>query len=174
MEFKLQQAIEILERTPIVVETMLHGLSEDWINNNEGPQTWNAFDIVGHYIEGERTDWIPRMQIILSDRFDKSFEPFDRFAQFENSKGKTLDELLDEFKILRKQNLQTLQSTEINEEILNKTGIHPKFGSVTLRQLIASWVVHDLTHIHQLSRVMAKQYEEEVGPWKEFMGVLNR
>ena len=174
MKFELKQALEILERTPLVVETMLNNLNEEWIRSNEGDDTWSPYDIVGHYIHGEKTDWIPRMEIMLNDLPDKRFEPFDRFAQFRNSKGKTLNELIDEFKILRKENLTKLQSVELNDEQLNRTGVHPQLGVVTLRQLLASWVVHDLTHIYQLSRVLAKQFEEEVGPWKEFMGVLNR
>ncbi len=174
MEFNLPESIKILSRTPNVIEVMLAGLSDEWIFNNEGGESWNAFDIVGHYIHGEQTDWIPRMQVILSDKTDKMFVPFDRFAQFNNSKGKTLNELLDEFKRLRKENLHILQSANLTEADLEKTGIHPHFGSVTLKQLLATWVAHDLSHIHQLCRVLAKQYSEAVGPWKEYLGVLNR
>jgi len=172
MEFNIQSALQILERTPTVIEAMLRNLDEQWIINNEGGDSWSAFDIVGHYIHGEKTDWIPRMNIILSDDRDKHFVPFDRFAQFIDSNGKTLGQLLEEFKVLRAKNIEQLKSTDLNEEVLNRTGIHPKFGSVTLRQLLSAWVVHDLTHIYQISRVMAKQYEIEVGPWKEFLGVL--
>ena len=172
MEFNIQSALPLLERTPFVIDTMLRNLDEQWIINNEGGDTWTAFDIVGHYIHGEKTDWIPRMNLILSDNPDKRFTPFDRFAQFTESKGKSLNQLLDEFKILRAQSIEQLKSVQLTGESLNRTGIHPKFGSVTLKQLLAAWVVHDLTHIHQLSRVMAKQYEIEVGPWKEFLGVL--
>jgi hypothetical protein len=174
MEFNLQKAIEIISRTPAVVETMLYNLSEEWIMNNEGDETWSPFDIVGHYIHGEKTDWIPRMEIILSDNDDKTFVPFDRFAQFNDSKGKTLAGLIDEFKQLRKENLKKLTSANLTEADLDKTGVHPHFGAVTLRQLLASWVVHDLAHINQLTRVMAKQYSDAVGPWKEYMGILNR
>lgn len=172
MEFRLTQALEILERTPAVIETMLTGLSEEWTNQNEGPDTWSPYDVVGHYIEGERNDWITRMDIILGNKAEKTFTPFDRFAQFENSKGKTLHQLLDEFKQLRKENLFRLRSVAITETDLDKTGIHPHFGTVTLRQLLATWVVHDLNHINQVSRVMAKQYTTEVGPWAEYLSVI--
>lgn len=172
MEFNIQSAIQILERTPPVIETMLRNLDEQWIINNEGGDSWSAFDIVGHYIHGEKTDWIPRMKIILSDHPDKHFRPFDRFAQFSDSKGKTLNQLIDEFKTLRSRNIEQLKSVNLTQELLNRTGIHPNFGNVTLKQLLSAWVVHDLTHIYQISRVMAKKYEIEVGPWKEFLGVL--
>jgi hypothetical protein len=173
MKFSIASALQILERTPIVVETYLKNLNDEWIFTNEGGESWSAFDIVGHYIHGEKTDWIPRMQIILGDNPDKNFVPFDRFAQFNDGRGKTLDELLNEFKELRLQNIQKLRSIEFTEVTLKKAGIHPKFGTVTLKQLLAAWVVHDLTHIYQISRVLAKQYAAEVGPWKEFLGVLN-
>jgi len=173
MQFDLSDAIAILERTPEIVSIMLRNLPGNWINANEGGNSWSPFDIVGHYIHGEKTDWIPRMEIILNDETNKTFDPFDRFAQFEDSKGKNLCQLLDEFSALRKRNIKKLSSIQFSEKLLNKTAMHPQFGSVTLRQLFASWVVHDLTHIHQLSRVLAKQYESEVGPWKEYMGVLN-
>jgi len=173
MQFDIQMAIPVLERTPQVIESLLYGLPDEWVLRNEGPDTWSPYDVVGHLIHGEQTDWIERMQIILGDG-DKHFKPFDRTAMFEDSKGKSLNQLLDEFKVLRKDNLLKLQSIEFTDELLNRTGIHPKFGTVTLRQLLATWVVHDLTHINQISRVMAKQYEQAVGPWKEFLGVLNR
>lgn len=173
MQFDLQKSLQILERTPQVVEDLLKGLDNDWIMNNEGPDTWSPFDIIGHYIHGEKTDWVPRMNIILGEG-DKHFVPFDRFAQYKDSQGKTLQQLLDEFKQLRKENVVKLRSATINEQTLNRTGIHPKFGEVTLRQLLATWVVHDLNHIYQISRVLSKQYEVEVGPWVEFLGVLNR
>jgi hypothetical protein len=173
MEFNIHSALQILERTPLIIETMLTRLNNGWTMNNEGNDSWSAFDIVGHLIHGEKTDWIPRMQIILSDSSNKKFEPFDRFAQFNDSKGKSLDELIAEFKHLRRENINRLRSGEYTDEVLKKTGIHPKFGTVTLKQLLSTWVVHDLNHIYQVSRVMAKQYETEVGPWKEFLGILN-
>ena len=173
MKFKVEQAIQILERTPTVVEALLKGLDDEWVMQNEGGDTWSAFDIVGHYIHGEKTDWIPRMQVILGNG-DKHFKPFDRFAQFTDSKGKTLEQLLGEFDVLRKESLAVLSGISFTDEMFDRTGIHPKFGEVTLRQLLSTWVVHDLTHLHQLSRVLAKQYQQEVGPWYEFLGVLNK
>jgi hypothetical protein len=173
LKFNLKLSIEILERTPDVLHLLLQDLSEDWTKHNEGPDTWSPYDVIGHLIHGEKTDWIPRMEIILSEDKSKEFIPFDRFAQFENSKRKSLQELLDEFKMLRIENVQKLKSKNISEVDLNKTGIHPAFGEVTLKQLLATWVVHDLNHIVQISRVMAKQYKEEVGPWIEYLKVLS-
>lgn len=174
MEFNLNKSIEILERTPQVLEALLTGLSDEWILNNEGDDSWNPFDVIGHLIHGEKTDWLVRTNLILSDKTDKTFAPFDRFAQFENSKGKSISELLKEFQDLRKQNLVALKSKNITTEDLWKTGIHPTFGAVTLEQLLACWVAHDLGHIAQISRVMAKQYKDEVGPWREFLPILDR
>ena len=172
MEFNVERAIEILERTPGVLQTMLQSISTDWTSPNEGGESWSVYDIVGHLIHGEKTDWMPRMEIILSDNPDKKFIPFDRFAQFENSKGKSLSQLLDEFTSLRKARMEQLLSKGITAADLEKTGIHPFFGTVTLSQLLAAWVVHDLNHIGQISRVMAKQYKEAVGPWVEFLGII--
>ena len=172
MKFNLQQAIQILERTPQVVTSMLRGLDNAWTKSNEGKDTWSPYDIIGHYIHGEKTDWIPRMEIILG-LGDKNFIPFDRFAQFNDSKGKSLDDLLDEFSSLRSSNISKLKAAALSDSDLQKTGIHPKFGPVTLEQLLAAWVAHDLTHIYQISRVMARQYDAAVGPWKEFMRILN-
>lgn len=172
MKFKLHEAIEILSRTPSVLEILLTGLPEDWIISNEGEESWSPFDIVGHYIHGEKTDWIPRMEIILGDATNKTFTPFDRFAQFENSIGKNLNQLLSEFKELRKENLLRLSSADLSEADLDKEGIHPHFGKVTLRQLLSTWVVHDLAHINQISRVLAKQYKDEIGPWIEYFSVI--
>jgi len=174
MEFNLNKSIEILERTPEVLKTLLGGLSNEWILNNEGDETWSPFDVVGHLIHGEKTDWIGRMEVILSDKTDKTFKPFDRFAQFEESKGKSVSQLLEEFSILRKQNLVILKSKNINTKDLNKTGMHPALGVVTLENLLSTWVAHDLGHLAQISRVMAKQYKDEVGPWREFLPVLDR
>ncbi|MBL0745639.1 DinB family protein [Chryseolinea lacunae] len=172
MQFTIQKSVEILERTPQLLEIMLGGLSEEWIENNEGPETWSPYDVVGHLIHGEKTDWIPRMEIILSSKADKSFEPFDRFAQFDEGAPKTLTQLLNEFKALRKQNLNRLRAQNITQNDLLQEGRHPAFGPVTLSQLLATWVAHDLNHIGQISRVMAKQYEQEVGPWKAYLGIL--
>lgn len=172
MQFSIEKSIEILERTPLVIEDLLGGISEEWVKNNEGPQTWSPYDIVGHLIHGEKTDWIPRMEIILSDKKDKTFDPFDRFAQFKISQGQSIVQLLDEFKKLRKQNIEHLRGKKLKEQELEKKGNHPDFGEVTLKQLLAAWVAHDLNHIVQISRVMAKQYKTEIGPWKDFMGVM--
>ena len=171
MQFDIEKAMPVLERTPRVIETLLYQLADEWIYSNEGGDTWSPFDIVAHLIFGEKTDWIPRTQLILGEG-SKLFAPFDMEGHIKESKGKTMDQLLDEFKALRKHNLALLKGIDFSGETLNKTGIHPQLGMVTLRQLLAAWVVHDLTHIHQLSRVMAKQYEDAVGPWKQFMGVL--
>jgi uncharacterized damage-inducible protein DinB len=171
-QFDLDQSIEILERTPAVITAMLEGLSEEWVTRNEGADTWSPYDIVGHLIHGENTDWITRMNIILSDAPDKRFVPFDRFAQFEESKGKSLTQLLDTFRLLRDQNLQCLRSCRLSGEDFSKQGIHPEFGTVTLSQLLATWVVHDLNHIAQIARVMARQYGSEVGPWVAYLRIL--
>lgn len=172
MNFNLERSIEILERTPLVLKTMLAGLSEEWTSTNEGKETWSAYDVVGHLIHGERTDWIPRAEVILSSGGSKKFTPFDRFAQLQDSKGKSLAELLNEFQELRNQNIQFLRNKKITAENLEEKGIHPDFGEVTLSQLLATWVVHDLNHIAQISRVMAKQYKDAVGPWKVYLRVL--
>jgi hypothetical protein len=174
MDFTINRSIEILQRTPAVLKAMLQGLADDWILGNEGKGTWNAYDVIGHLIHGEKTDWIPRTKIILSDEKDKTFKQFDRFAQFEESKGKSLQQLLDEFTALRKQNIELLLSYNINSETLNQKGIHPAFGEVSLSQLLAAWVVHDLDHIVQISRVMAKQYSSAVGPWTAYLKVLRQ
>ena len=173
MKFNLQEALPILERTPQVVSSMVKNLPDSWIFKNEGGETWTVYDVIGHYIHGEKTDWIPRMNIILGEG-DKHFVPFDRFAQFKDSKGKTLDELLEEFARLRTENVQKLRNAQLDEAALHKKAIHPELGDVSLSQLLASWVVHDLTHISQIARVMARQYEAAVGPWKAYMGILNR
>jgi uncharacterized damage-inducible protein DinB len=173
MSFTVEKSIEILERTPEVLETMLQNVSADWTENNEGGETWSVFDVLGHLVHGEKTDWMARMEIIISDAPDKKFAPFDRFAQFEDSKGKTLRELLKEFKGLRKKNVDVLRSKKLTTENLEQKGVHPAFGEVTLRQLLATWTVHDLDHISQISRVMAKQYKEDVGPWTQYLKILN-
>ncbi len=172
MHFSLSKSIELLERTPAVLNILLADLSTDWTSCNEGGETWSAYDVIGHLIHGEKTDWIMRAELILSNRSDKRFEPFDRLAQFENTKGMTVLQLLTEFKKVRQANLEKLRGLNIREEDLSKTGIHPTFGEVTLKQLISTWVTHDLDHISQITRVMAKQYKVEVGPWIEFLKIL--
>jgi hypothetical protein len=172
MKFSPIKSLEILERTPDVLDALLRDISDTWSNTNEGGESWSARDIVGHLIHGERTDWKQRLDIILSDKPGLKFQPFDRFAQFEQSKGKTMSMLLDEFRELRTMNAAYLKSLKLLGADFDKKGIHPDFGPVTLSQLISTWVVHDLNHIAQISRVMAKQYKEEVGPWIEYLRIL--
>ena len=174
MNFDLNDSIEILERTPMVVTALLSGLSNRWLFNNEGNDSWSPYDIIGHYIEGEKTDWIPRMRIILSNDDDKRFVRFDRFAQLNNDKNKPIDVLLNEFSEWRRKNILELKGANVDEEKLNKKGIHPAFGEVTLRQLLAAWVAHDLNHIGQISRVMAKQFKDEIGPWTKYISIVNK
>lgn len=173
ISFNLKEAIEILERTPAVLKSLLSDLSERWVFNNEGGDSWNPFDIVGHLIHGEKKDWILRTKIILEYGVEKPFEPFDRLAQFKDSEGKTLNDLLEEFAMLRKSNIDVLNKLNLNENDFKKKGIHPEFGKVTLKQLLSTWVVHDLSHIKQISRVMAKQYKKEIGPWETYLPVIN-
>ena len=173
MQFNYDKALEILGRTPVILEQLLSGLSKDWYIHNEGEESWSPYDVVGHFIHGEKTDWLERTEIILSNAADKTFIPFDRFAQMGASTEKSIETLLREFRILREDNLKKLEALRIDERDLNKKGIHPVLGEVSLQQLLASWVVHDLGHIAQISRVMAKQYKEEVGPWIAYLGILN-
>lgn len=174
MQFELPRALEVLERTPATLRAMLGGLPEAWTAPNEGPETFSAFDNVGHLIHGERTDWIPRARIILAQGSNRRFEPYDRFAQYQESRGKTLSELLDEFGRLRSANLVTLREWQLSERELVLEGEHPSLGPVSLRQLLATWVVHDLGHLAQTARVLAKQYREAVGPWRTYLPVLDR
>lgn len=172
MDFDLEKSVEILQRTPAILRSLLQGLPDDWVFNNEGPDTFSPFDVVGHLIHGEKTDWRERAAMILQYGESKTFVPYDRFAQFEESKGKTLQQLLDEFDRLRMDNIAWLKSLQLSNQELNKKGVHPSLGIVTLRQLLSAWTVHDLTHIAQVSRVMAKQYKDEIGPWAEFFRIL--
>ncbi len=174
MKYQLEKSLEILERTPQVLKTLLAELSEEWLVNNEGINTWSPYDVIGHLIHGEKTDWIPRAKIILEQKEPITFSPFDRFAQFGESKGKTIKELLNEFEQLRLKNIHTLKSFPINGQTLGLTGKHPELGVVTLSQLLATWVTHDLVHIAQIARVMAKQYGEEIGPWRAYIGFFNK
>ena len=174
MDFDLPDALEILERTPATFRALLGGLPEAWTAPNEGPNTFSAFDNVGHLIHGERTDWIPRARVILAQGKNRRFEPFDRFAQYRESQGKSLAELLEEFARLRAENLATLRGWQLTERELALEGEHPDLGRVTLRQLLATWVAHDLGHVAQTARVMAKQYREAVGPWRAYLPVLDR
>ena len=173
MKFQLNEAFLILERTPLVLKILLLDLNAGWIHENEGENTWSPYDVIGHLIHGEKTDWLIRAKIILLDKGDKTFEPFDRFAQFENSKGKSLEGLLGEFERLRKENLSQLKGLALTADQMGLKGIHPELGNASLKELLSSWVVHDLGHIAQVSRVMAKQYEDEVGPWRQYLSVLH-
>jgi DinB superfamily len=172
--FDLALAIEVLERGPATFRALLAGLPEAWTSSNEGPDTWSAFDNIGHLIHGERTDWIPRARMILEHGRTRTFEPFDRFAQIRENLGKSMQELLDEFATLRAQNLATLRGWNLGERELALEGEHPVFGCVTLAQLLATWTVHDLGHLAQVSRVMAKQWRVEVGPWRAYLPILDR
>lgn len=174
MEFDLEQSIAILERTPQVLRTMLHALDSAWTDATEGPETWSPFIIMGHLVHGERADWIPRARLILAQGTNRRFTPFDRFAQFRESEGKTLTDLLDEFAHLRAEGVATLASWQLTDEQLALQGEHPAFGAVTLRQLLSTWVAHDLGHISQIARVMAKQYRDAVGPWRAYLGIMDK
>lgn len=172
MKFDLETAEDILRRTPPTLNSLLRHLPEAWVHQNEGPGTWSAFDVVGHLIHGEQTDWVPRARIILDHGTSRPFEPFDRFAQLQSSQGKSLSQLLDEFSALRARNLVELAKLGLGPEMWGKEGRHPDFGVVTLGQLLSTWVVHDLGHLGQISRVLAKCYGEEVGPWRAYLRVL--
>src|SRR5436853_2452892 len=174
MEFQFEHAKEILGRTPATLNALLHGLSDDWVTSNEGLESWSPFDIVGHLIHAEETDWIPRARMILEHGEGRGFEPFDRFAMFEKSRGKSLGELLATFEQLRGESLRELDEMNITPEMLGKRGMHPELGTVTLSQLLSTWVVHDLGHIGQIVRVMAKQYSEAVGVWQAYLSILSR
>ena len=173
MKFDLNKSYEILGRTPSVLRILMSDLNDDWIIHNEGPETFSPYDVIGHLIQGEKTDWRDRATMILEHGAKKAFVPFDRFAQFEESRGKSLQQLLSEFEKLRKESLSWLRSLNLTETDFDKPGMHPELGEVTLRQLLSTWVVHDLTHIAQVTRVMAKQYKEEIGPWIEYFRILN-
>src|SRR5229473_2738118 len=171
-EFSLAEATTVLTRTPTILNTLLRGLPSVWVRCNEGKDSWNAFDIVGHLIVGERTDWMPRVRIVLENGEARPFDPFDRFEQLNESQDKSLEQLLDDFARLRRDNLAALHALNLQHEDLTRRGRHPALGVVTLSELLATWAVHDLTHVHQLSRVMAQQYRDTVGPWSVYLGVL--
>ena len=171
-EFNLDQTIALLSRTPASLDALLRDLPDFWASRNEGDKTWSAVDVIGHLIHGDKTDWMPRAKMILQSGDTRPFEPFDRWAQERESKGKSLGGLLDEFTRLRTENLKELRRLNLRTEDFEKRGLHPALGKVTLSQLLATWVVHDLTHLHQISRIMANQYREAVGPWSAYLGVL--
>ena len=168
----IEETIALLARTPAALNALLRELPDTWTHRNEGENTWSPFDVIGHLIHGERTDWIPRTKLILQSGDSRPFEPFDRFAQGRESEGKSLDQLLDEFARLRSENLNQLRALNLRAEDLERRGRHPALGMVTLSQLLATWAAHDLSHLHQISRVMAHQYREAVGPWSAYLGVL--
>ena len=172
MKFDLERSIEVLSATPATVRALLESLSDDWTASRGDRESWEPYDIVGHYIHPEETDWIQRAKVILAQADGRTLPTFDRYGQFVRADGKPLSELLDEFDQIRAKNIETLRSWELVEEELDLKGVHPEFGEVTLRQLIATWVVHDLTHIRQIATVMARRYKEAVGPWKEYLSIL--
>ena len=171
--FDIDEAIQILENTPQVLAAFLGPLPDSWIHANEGEETWSPFDILGHLVHGEKADWTNRTRTILEKGISETFQPFDRFAQFRDSKGKSLTGLLTEFEQLRKKNIEYLKEQALSVNDLEKKGIHPEFGEVTLKQLLSTWVVHDLGHIRQIARVLAKQYKNEIGPWEKFLRVVD-
>ena len=168
----LQQTAALLARTPAALDALLRGLPGSWTHANEGGATWNAFEIVGHLIDCERTNWLPRARIILEHGESQPFTPFDRGGHVRETKDRSLDEALDEFIRLRARNLAELEALHLQPADLDRRGIHPSFGPITLSELLATWATHDMTHLHQLSRVLAYQYRETVGPWSRFLGVL--
>ena len=169
----MEEATAILARTPATLDAMLRGLPDGWIAAHEGGETWSPFDVIGHLIHGERTDWVPRARVILEHGEARPFATFDRFAQFATSEGRTLASLLDEFAAARQASLRELAALGVTIADLDRRGRHPQLGIVTLRQLLATWVAHDLDHIYQIVRVMSKQYGEEVGPWFKYLRILN-
>ncbi len=170
----VEDAAAILARTPAALDALLRDLPDGWVTAHEGGESWSPFDVVGHLIHGERTDWMPRARIILEHGEARAFDTFDRFAQLEVSRGRTLASLLDEFAALRQQNLRELAALRLTEADLDRRGRHPQLGAVTLRQLLATWVAHDLGHVAQTARVMAKQYRDAVGPWRAYLPVMDR
>jgi hypothetical protein len=172
-DFNLQDTIALLTRTPAALDALLRGLPQNWTHRHEGEGTWTAYDVVGHLIHGERTDWMQRARGILEHGDTRAFQPFDREAQDRDSVGKPLEQLLDEFARLRAGNLDALRGMNLGPRDFARPGRHPVFGPVTLSQLLATWAAHDLTHLHQLSRLMAHQYREAVGPWERYLGVMH-
>jgi hypothetical protein len=172
MNFQLDQAVEILSQTPATVKSLLGNLSNDWVKSEADVENWSPFDIVGHLIHADETDWIPRAEIILAQGENPTFEPFDRYAMFEKSKGKTLNELLETFVERRAESLAKLRAMDLNEDKLKLKAQHPELGEVTLEQLLSTWAVHDLTHIRQLVTVLANKYAENVGFWREYLSIL--
>ncbi|WP_339148816.1 MULTISPECIES: DinB family protein [unclassified Sutcliffiella] len=173
MEFNLKEAMEILEQTPTTIESFVGGLSKEWLSCTEGEGTWNAKEVISHLIEGEKVNWIPRLRFILQEGNSKPFPAFDRYSHM-NDKDSSITEALIAFKVIRKENLEILKKSITTDAQLELKGVHPELGEVKVRELISTWAVHDLTHIAQITRVLAKGYREEVGPWREYLGILNR
>ncbi len=174
MQYQTEHAVEVLSRTPEVLKTMLGGLSDPWVLNNYGPETFSPFDVVGHLIHGERTDWIPRARIILEHGESRTFEPFDRYAMYEDSSGQTIRQLLDTFASLRRDNIETLRALNPTPQQLRLCGTHPELGTVSLEALLATWVAHDLNHLAQIAKAMAYQYNDAVGAWHPYISILNK
>ncbi|MDN4524195.1 DinB family protein [Fictibacillus fluitans] len=174
MNFNLNEAIEVLETTPRTLEHFLSGLSPGWLHCHEGEGTWNAVEVVDHLIEGEKTNWIPRLEWIIQEGEGKPFPPFDRYAHLNKQKESTIEQKLAEFLTLRSENIARLRALVDDEMSLEQTGTHPAFGTVKARELISTWAVHDLTHITQIARIMAERYRTDVGPWVEYLGVLRK
>ena len=172
MNFQIDQAVEILSQTPATVKSLLENLSDEWTKSEANIENWTPFDIVGHLIHADETDWIPRAEIVLAQGENPTFEPFDRFAMFEKSKDKTLRELLEIFAERRAESLEKLRAMNLNADKLQLKAAHPELGEVSLEQLIATWAVHDLTHIRQIVTVLANKYAENVGAWKEYLSIL--
>ena len=169
----LDEAVAILSRTPATLDALLRGLPQGWIDAHEGGETWSPFDVVGHLIHGERSDWLPRARIIMEQGEARPFERFDRVAQFASAEGQTLASLLDEFAAARRESLRALAALRLRESDLDRRGRHPELGVVTLRQLLATWVAHDLDHVAQIARVLARQYSDEVGPWRAYLRIIS-
>jgi hypothetical protein len=174
MNFDLHHGLAVLERTPGTLRSLLAGLPPAWTDADEGPDTWSPCVVVGHLVHGDRTDWIPRARLIVEQGANRLFTPFDRIAQLRDSKGKSIETLLDEFAALRTESLATLSGWQLTDAHLALTGEHPAFGEVTLAQLLATWTAHDISHIGQIARVMAKQYREAVGPWRAYLPIMDR
>lgn len=172
MILPLDEVTGTLRRTPGVLDALLRGAPVERVTANEGPQTWSPFDVVGHLIHGEETDWIPRVRIILEHGAARAFEPFDRFAQFERSKGRSLDQLLDAFAAARRRSLEALDELQITPGMLSREGRHPDLGTVTLGQLLSTWAVHDRSHIAQICRVMCRSTGDAVGPWRAYLPIM--
>lgn len=174
MIFNMDEAIEVLERTPKLLDSFLSGLSKAWLHCNEGEGTWNVSEVIGHLIDAEKFNWIPRLELMLHEGENKAFTPFDRFSHLKDSSYRTIDEKLVEFTTLRVENIDKLKALVNEERHFELTGIHPEYGEVKVRELISTWAVHDLTHISQITRVMANRYRADVGPWKAYLGILKK